>query len=227
MIRRLCLVLAFVGCSTLTTYAQVASGIEVQIVERGIYRAETVKKTDTPGTTGAINTVQNVRLITNTTSVVGHIGVRFGLRYIVQGPMSDVDVKLVINFPLAGLRNPQTQEVFFHSEYIIAVPTGVARYWEYQFEYEWEIVPGLWHFQFWHRDQKLGEQRFCVHEWIGPRSTLALPKECGFGLLGSEDTHAPAADVLRSQVSAKGPAHFTAPVNSHVQAELNLARRLS
>lgn len=154
---------------------------KIKIVERGIYRAETIKQTETPGTTGLINTVQNTRLVVSTTSVVGQVGVRFGLRYVFMGTRSDVPLKLVIAFPPVGLRNPDTRQVFFHSEHQVTVPNATTLYWEYHFEHEWEIVAGVWDFQFWYQDQKIAEQRFCVHAMSGNSPTLGLSKECGFG----------------------------------------------
>ena len=185
MLRQLFLLFALLAWSSLPVDAQTSTVGKLHIVERGIYRSETIRKTDTPGTTGLINTVQNVRLVASTTSVIGRIGVRFGLRYVLLGGGVDAPLKLVITFPPGGLLNPETRQVFFHSEHIVRVPTGVTQYWEYQFEHEWEIVSGLWHFQFWHQDQNLAEQRFCVHELTSRNPSLGLPKECGAGLLGS------------------------------------------
>lgn len=185
MVRQIVLLSALVSWSPPPVEAQTIT--KVQIVERGIYRAETIRQTDTPGTTGLINTVQNVRLINSTTSVIGQVGVRFGLRYVVVGSptASDVPLKLVITFPPGGLRNPNTRQIFYHNEHILTVPSGVTLYWEYHFEHEWEVVAGLWYFQFWHQDRKLAEQRFCVQELGSRDSALGLSKECGAGLLGS------------------------------------------
>ena len=171
--------------SALTAAAQTPTSGKIQIVERGIYRAETLKKVEQPGTTGLINTVENVRLIVSTTSIVGQVGVRFGLRYIVPGSNSEVPLKLVIAFPPPGLRNSRTEQVFYFSEHMITVSAGVTQYWEYHFENEWEIVAGFWYFQFWHQNQKLGEQRFCVQELIRRSLALGLTSECGGGLLDS------------------------------------------
>lgn len=175
---------ALIIWSALAATAQ-PSANKIKILERGIYRAETIKQTDTPGTTGLINTVQNTRLVVNTTNVVGQVGVRFGLRYVFLGTRSDVPLKLVITFPPGGLRNPDTREVFLHNEHQITVPTATTLYWEYHFEHEWEIVACLWDFQFWYQDQKLAEQRFCVHAMSSRSPTLGLSKECGFRPLGS------------------------------------------
>ena len=185
MLRQSLFASMFLGWTALAAASQSAPGGKIQIMERGIYRAETVNKTEAPGTTGVVNTVRNARLITSTASVVGHVGVRFGLRYIVPGTDSHVPLKLVITFPPAGLRNPQTHQVLFHSEYVLNVPAGVMLYWEYHFEHEWEVVAGLWYFQFWHQGQKLAEQQFCVQELVSRSPAFGRPKECAFGLLGS------------------------------------------
>lgn len=145
------------------------SFVGIRVVDRGIYRAETIKRTEAPNTTGLINTVQNVRLVENTTTVLGRAGVRFGLRYLAVGSEASLPVplKLVITFPPTGLRNPETQQVFFSTEQTVSVSIGAAHYWEYHFEFEWEVVPGVWHFQFWQNDRKLAEQPFCVYDLKG------------------------------------------------------------
>ncbi len=144
-----------------------APGIrKVHIVERGTYRAETVARTNTPGTTGLINTVQNAELIHSTTSIPGIVGVRFGMRYVVTSdPASGaVPLRLVIRFPPTGLRNPATGEMFFQNEHNVSVPTGARLYWEYHFEHQWEVAEGIWQFEFWEGSKRLGEQRFCVYD---------------------------------------------------------------
>jgi len=153
----------------------------IQIVERGVYHAETVKRIDTPGTTGVINTVRNLRLISSTSTVLGQIGVRFGVVYVPLGDTPGVEghLKLVITFPPGGLRNPETHEIFFRNEHMVTVPIGSAMYWEYQLENQWEIVSGVWVFSFWHQDRKLAEQRFCVHDLRSQGSmTGYVPREC-------------------------------------------------
>lgn len=144
--------------------AQTSQVNGIQILERGVYRAETVKRTETPGGTGMVNTVQNMRLISSTTTVLGQVGVRFGLLYVPLGdvPGADTQLKLVISFPPGGLRNPETREIFFRTESMVTVSIGTAWYWEYHLESEWEVVPGIWTFGFWYQERKLAEQRFCV-----------------------------------------------------------------
>jgi hypothetical protein len=139
---------------------------KVQVLERGIYRSVTTKRTDQPGTTGIANTVRDVHLLASTTTVFGSAGTRFGLRYVATGgPGAEAELTYVIKFPADGLRNPATGRMILQSTQSAVVPLGVPLYWEYHLENDWEVVPGLWTFEFWYGGQKLGEQRFCVHEF--------------------------------------------------------------
>lgn len=154
----------------------------IHIAERGVYRAETVQR-GSPNEKGAIiNTVQSARLIVSTTSILAEVGVRFGLRYSVIGPPGySPELKLVIRFPPGGLRDPATRQILFQSEFDTAVIAGATNYWEYHFENEWEVVGGIWSFEFWHQDKKLTEQQFCVSE-MKALSKPDFAAACGAGL---------------------------------------------
>lgn len=158
----------------------------IKILERGVYRAETISRKPTPGTTGIINTVQNPQLISSTTTVIGRVGVRFGLRYSLMGAerSSEKVLKLVVVFPLSGLRNPETGQIHYHNDHELTVRAGVALYWEYHFENEWEIADGAWTFEFWDRNKKIGQQRFCVHRENPNSMPLGHAEECRRDLLG-------------------------------------------
>jgi hypothetical protein len=207
MFRHVFALIALLVFSTSHTDAQTSPINRIQILETGIYRSETIKRTDTPGTTGLINTVQNPQLINSTTTVPGLVGVRFGLRYVpLGGPAgSNAPLMLVITFPSAGLRNPDTRQLLFRSEHMVTVPIGASLYWEYHFENEWEIVSGLWSFEFWHQGTKLTEQRFCVYALRGQSPTVrAVPRECAEGLLGS--LHSPDRPaIFAAQVAGSQP----------------------
>ncbi len=156
--------------------AQTSTVDRIQIVEKGIYRSVTTKQSNDSGTSSAINTVRDPELITSTTSVFGHVGIRFGLRYVAfGGPGADAELTFKTSFPPSGLRNPSNGQLIFQSMQTAVVPLGAPLYWEYHLENDWEVVPGLWIFEFWHSNKKLGEQRFCVHEFSRP----GIPTSCG------------------------------------------------
>lgn len=153
----------------------------VHIIEHGVYRAETVKRQDAAKGGMIINTVQNPRLISNTTTILAAVGVRFGLRYTTT---ASTELRLVIRFPPGGLRDPVTQQVSFQSEFTVVSAPRATNYWEYHFEHDWEVAPGQWIFEFWLNDKKLVEQRFCVYELNNLyAAAAAMIGKCQSGML--------------------------------------------
>jgi len=139
------------------------SGGKVSILETGIYLAETVDNRSMQSTTGIINRVKDVTLLYTTTNVPGRKGVRFGMRYIIGGiPRASIDMTFVVRFPSSGLYDPATGRRHVRSVHSGSRPVGVPLYREYQLEHDWEVVPGVWSFEFWHHNRKLGQQDFCV-----------------------------------------------------------------
>ena len=159
--------------------------VAVHIVEKGVYEAETISSTSKKEATGLQNIVRNPRLIRSTAIVPGRIGVRFGVRYVIGGPTeTSVDLKLIIRFPDAGLLDPKTGARYFESEHSLMMPTGAPGYWEYHLENDWEIVPGVWQFEFWSNAGRLAVERFCVIDATRPPETESVQK-CSQVLIGS------------------------------------------
>jgi hypothetical protein len=149
----------------------------VRIVEKGVYRAETTTRTVTKEATGILNTVQNVRLISDNTLVYGKIGVRFGVRYVLSSSAPSLNLKFVIKFPSSGLRDSVTGARYVESVRALTIETGSMNYWEYCFDSDWEIVPGFWEFEFWADSKKLASQVFCVIDTSQPLDS-AKNREC-------------------------------------------------
>lgn len=155
----------------------------LHVVEVGTYRAETKKNVPTAGTTGLVNVVSNVVLLERTTSIPARRGVRFGLRYLVDGMAgAPVDMTFTIRFPPVGLRDPVGGRRYLRSTHSRSIPAGIRLYREYQLEYDWEIVPGTWYFEFWHAGLKVGEQAFCLYSVPGSNEdggSIVHDGECG------------------------------------------------
>lgn len=168
---------AIMGAITLVGCNAAKAQLSVKIIERGVYKAEAVARTVTKEATGVLNTVKNPRLISEGAVVYGNLGVRFGIRYVVSGTaITDAELRFVIRFPPTGLRDPKSVR-YFVSEQSLSVQAGVAYYWEYHLESDWEIVPGAWHFEIWSNANKVAQQTFCV---IDARQALDAKstKEC-------------------------------------------------
>lgn len=148
----------------------------IRIIEKGVYQAETTTRTMTQEATGVRNTVKNPRLISDTVLIYGKLGVRFGVRYVLSGTTEPgLDLNLVIRFPAPGLRDPVAGKRYFESAQVLTIRAGAAYYWEYHFENDWEIVPGVWTFEFWSSATMLASQKFCV---IDAASSLDMTKRC-------------------------------------------------
>ncbi len=196
---------AILGSITLCGCNAAIAQLSVKITEKGVYKAETVARTVTKEATGVLNTVKDPRLISEGAVVYGNLGVRFGVRYVVSGTATtDVDLKFVIRFPPAGLRDPKGSR-YSISEQSLSVQAGVTHYWEYQLENDWEIVPGAWHFEIWSNAIKLAQQTFCVldaRQAVEAKNT----KECLPFLMKLSNDHGSRGAAARGRQAVPPPA---------------------
>ena len=148
----------------------------IHIIEKGVYHAETMGRTTTQEGTGVRNTVGNQRLISDTVLVFAKLDTRFGIRYILSGTGGTIlELNLVIRFPAPGLYDPTAGKQYAESAQLLKIQAETAQYWEYHFENEWEIVPGVWSFEFWASATLLVSQRFCV---VDAKQSLEPAKGC-------------------------------------------------
>ncbi len=137
----------------------------VVIFERGIYRADVIRRQDAPGTpTGDISVVDGMKIVSYATMVPAKLGTRFGVRFRIVGfPMgTTIELAMVTRLPKEGLRNPKTGETILRSEYVAKHQIGDVSYRDFAFDEEWELVPGVWTFEILYQGRKLAEQAFTV-----------------------------------------------------------------
>jgi hypothetical protein len=162
--------------------AEEAGAARAEILWTGIYRADVVGFTPQPGTaTGKTNKLANIERLETTTTVRTRLGVSFGFEFRLAGTPQDVEmpVRLVVLLPRAGLRNPATQQHFTREEWQPAPRrAGDAALVGYTLEHPWEMVPGLWTFEIWQSERKLGEQSFCLVGEGKPSDTAADDERC-------------------------------------------------
>jgi hypothetical protein len=146
-------------------YAQTAQIERIDIVGRGIYQVATGKQTPEKQTpTGVATSVENVKKLEDTTTVPARPGLEFGIEYVIVGMPkgAQVPVRIVNVYPKQGLRNPKTRKTVQRGEIVRNKIIGDVIYAGYAFENEWEIVPGVWKFELWHKNRKLAEQSFTI-----------------------------------------------------------------
>ena len=160
------LALLFLGAVVGGASAQGAGKVDrIEIVEVGIYRAETASIELAPGTASRQhNKLSETRLLTPTTRVEAKIGVHFGMRYRVVGSPSLASVKLVsvTHYPAPGLKNPKAAGIQTRGEHPLFATISQLNYRGYMFENDWELVAGTWTFELWDGDRKLASQAFDV-----------------------------------------------------------------
>jgi len=144
--------------------AQASGPIGVEIVAYGLFRADIVeKKRDAAGVLH--NVVDNICHIATTRTVPARVGLHFGLRYRVTGPVTGARVMLGkrVVYPRTMTRPPPERPISMVSSEL-DFPVGQASYTDYAFEHPWELVPGTWTFQFFESGRKLLEFDFTVVE---------------------------------------------------------------
>jgi hypothetical protein len=137
----------------------------IEIVETGIYRAETAGIEQAPSTaTRQRNILSETRLLVPTTRVEAKLGVHFGMRYRVVGSPNLATVKLVsvTQYPAPGLKNPKSDKPQTRGEHSLFATIGQINYRGYVFEHDWEMVAGIWTFELWDGQRKLTSQTFAV-----------------------------------------------------------------
>ena len=149
----------------IATHAQVPQIERIDIQKSGIYQGDVVAKIELKDSPiGTVDILKNPTIVEETTTVAAKVGVRFGTQYLVVGTPkgAGVPLKFVIVFPEQGLRQPGTPEPIYQNDYVANRKIGDSRYQGYTFEFDWELVPGVWKFQIWHESRKLAEQAFTV-----------------------------------------------------------------
>jgi hypothetical protein len=156
----LCLIAAPLG-----VWAQSVSIERMNIANAGIYELKIKKTIGDPNLAGRSRyVVTGVRRIRNTTSIPARMCTNFGFEYIILGapPNADVPIKMVTIFPSVGLRNLDTGQTTYRHETVVNRSIGKVHFRTFTLESAWELVPGVWTFELWYRDRKLGEQSFTL-----------------------------------------------------------------
>jgi hypothetical protein len=178
ILRVLAAILALIVCGIAPACAEPPSVARADVLWAGLYEAEVGGSIAQPDTAaGRTNELFNTRKLRATTTVEGRLGASFGLEYALIGKPAgaSVPITIVVRLPKAGLKNPAKPERTYREQWVAAPkPIGSSNFVGYTFEHTWEVVPGLWIFEIWSDDQKLGEQSFCV---LAERPAEAEKKE--------------------------------------------------
>ena len=162
---RLLLALVMVCCVSVGVFAQAPRVDRIDILEQGIYHVETVHTIKNPNlTSGTYTELTNIRNTGVTATIPARLGTWFGVRYRVAGKPEGaaVPITMVMRFPHQGMRNPETRETRYRDEYVVRCIVGTVYYCGFGLGHGWEMIPGIWTFEFWYKGRKLAAQSFTV-----------------------------------------------------------------
>ena len=145
--------------------AQTPEVTRIDIEQYGIYDVgERIKTADPNAPGGRTEEPSEYRLTRQTTAVPAQSGTSFGLVYRVRGEPAggEVTIREIVRFPPPGLYDPASGKSFASFEYDRVTKIGGGAFSTYGFDYDWELVPGPWTFEYWYGDRKLAEQTFTV-----------------------------------------------------------------
>lgn len=132
------------------------------VTEVGIYAARVANRLAVPGVVGGTNQeLDSFTLIQATTNVPARIGKRFGFRYTIHGTPSNAPIVLKMVGEHPQFKDPQTGKTQTRDEYQLESWIGQT-YTSYSLDNMWELIPGKWKFEVWHKGKKLCEQSFTV-----------------------------------------------------------------
>jgi hypothetical protein len=138
--------------------------VRVDVIEYGLYATKTERKIkDDSAPMGYRMEFSQVRLLEPLDEFCAKLGVEFGTKFVVAGTRESrsVTIDLVTRFPPPGQTNPQGRR-FEMTTHPASYAVGSESYRTFQFEEAWEIVPGIWSFEFHHNGRKVGEKQFKV-----------------------------------------------------------------
>lgn len=136
----------------------------VEIVGYGMFTArETTRLHASTARALAVDGVKGVTFTKYTTEIPAVLGTTFGIQYVINTTPKGGGFKVtcVILFPEPGLVNPRGRTYKKSTEKITTL-IGKKSLYGYGFDEPWELVPGEWVFQIWHKDIRLAQKKFNV-----------------------------------------------------------------
>lgn len=148
----------------LTGIAEAQSRIHAEIFEFGTYTSEGGVEVGTTRQGIVRSQTSGIRQLEATRKIMGRLGVQFGFRYKLIGPRpgSLVPLTIIAKFPPPGVLARDSQKPIMQDDYADVTTAGKEDFLTWTFEMRSDLVPGLWTFEIWSGNQKLGEQTFEV-----------------------------------------------------------------
>lgn len=133
----------------------------------GVFASSEVKKLARGATNDAppVDSVSRYRFQDFTNAIPMQLGTEFGIEYQINTKPKGrpIDITTVIKFPAPGLIQPRGR-TYLTSKETKRVKIGEPHLHGYGFDEDWELVPGEWVFEVWHKKAKLVSKTFTVYD---------------------------------------------------------------
>ncbi len=147
-------IMAFI--STRFSYSNVSSG---EVTNRGVYVIP--MESDSDGYLYEKWLYRKVAEVTD--SVKAELGIRFGFDYVISGESYNgmAEITEIIKYPEPGLL---IEDEFTKNDTMVYdIDLNQILYTGFLFEYEYELVSGIWEWEMWHKDKLLLTQKFYIN----------------------------------------------------------------
>lgn len=111
----------------------------------------------------AVDGVDGVRLLNHTSEIPGVLSTEFGILYKINSTPKGAlfEVTSVIRFPDGGLID-EKGKVYEQTTETFRIPIGETSFYGFGFDEPWEIIPGKWVIQIWHKNSRLVQKTFNI-----------------------------------------------------------------
>jgi hypothetical protein len=137
----------------------------VEILEKGIYRAQIIKTFAANTLSGQQSVYGKRELVKDTTTIPATPGIQFGFKFLVVGEPKGarVPMRVIAVYPPGGRQNPHTGKIVAQDVFEVSRTIGSTDN-PFCFTPKWGLVLGTWTLQVWDGDRKLAEQKLALVE---------------------------------------------------------------
>ena len=134
-----------------------------EVLKFGIFKTELIRtEAVSEAAGGTKGVVKNQKLVEATTRIPALKGLEFGFEYVIRGQPAGDTVEVTHRYLHPSMTNPQTKKFFGSQTTRGKQKIGRTAYVGYEFEDDWEAVPGEWTIQVFCQGKKIAEKSFQI-----------------------------------------------------------------
>jgi hypothetical protein len=148
------------GTYSAAIYAQEISEISITAYGYGTVEKTGITEVQKDTAAGRLNIVNNFVISEQTDKIPSKIGTTFGIKYIVKGRPIGANIAILVRWTHPPITPSGKKTAVITEEAYRYKTIGKETFIIYTFEEEWELMPGKWTCQLFHKDKLLAEKSF-------------------------------------------------------------------